>query len=111
MSWTRWKQFPNPRKFGELRAPFGPGVYELRRKSNKKLVLFGISANCAKRMTSLLPSNKGGSGGRNNIAKRNYVDRNLSDIEYRTCPTKTKADAKAIEDRMKSRKHLYSFKT
>ena len=69
-------------------------------------------------MTSLLPSPLG-SGGRNNTAKRAYVKRHLKDIEYRTVATKTREEAKRIEDTLKAEhraliaagKKGYSFPT
>jgi len=109
---TKYRPFPNPLKGDYLNAPFGPGLYDLRRISTKKPVLFGIGANCAKRMTSILPSEKGGSGSRNNDRKRNYVARHRNDIEYRTMAFKTKQDAADFEREIKQTKgHLYTFDT
>jgi hypothetical protein len=109
---TQYRPFPNPRKAEYLHAPFGPGLYDLRRVSTKKPVLFGIGGNCAKRMTSLLPSDKGGSGSRNNSRKRNYVARHRNDIEYRTCALRTKEEAAELERTIKRELgHLYTFNT
>ena len=52
--------FRDPGSFGELSAPFGPGVYELRNRKTGELVLFGMSKNVAYRMSSLLPQPDGG---------------------------------------------------
>ncbi len=100
MAFSKWRPFPDPRNCDTLTAPFGPGVYELCDARDNRLILVGIGKNCAKRMTSLLPSKRGGCGTRNNSAKRNYIARHLKHIEYRTRATKTRADARQIEKRM-----------
>jgi hypothetical protein len=111
MNWSPWRPFPDPRKHGVLHAPLGPGVYDLRRASTKKPVLFGIGGRCALRMSSLLPKPHG-AGTRNNEAKRKYVLKHLADIEYRTKPTKTRAEAAAIEREIKRTEgHLYIYNT
>jgi hypothetical protein len=60
-------------------------------------------------MSSLLPAPLG-CGGRNNSDKRAYLRRQLRNIEYRTRPCATRAEAATIE-----RKHLstksYRFNT
>ena len=98
-SWTDWAPFPDPRRKDYIRAPFGPGVYELRRVDTKELVLRGQGRNCAYRMTSLLPTPLG-QGTRKNNDKRNYVFANLEQIEYRSCPCEIEADAKRLEARL-----------
>jgi len=97
--WTEWVPFPDPRRLGLIRAPFGPGIYELRRADTKEPVLRGQGGNCASRMSSLLPRPLG-TGTRNNEAKRAYVLANLPLIEYRTCACASKEDAKALERRL-----------
>ncbi|MCB9838937.1 MAG: hypothetical protein H6813_06320 [Phycisphaeraceae bacterium] len=109
-TWSPWRPFPNPYKGGVLTAPFGAGLYELRRRSTRRLVLIGISDHVAHRMTSLLPSNKGGRGTRNNSRKRAYVARHRNDIEYRTAPTRTRAEAQSIETHRR-RELDYAFGT
>ncbi|MFG0299099.1 MAG: hypothetical protein ACF8K1_05805, partial [Phycisphaerales bacterium JB047] len=62
-------------------------------------------------MTSLLPQPLG-TGTRNNNRKREYLLRHLRDIEYRTCPCKTRNEAADIEREIKcARGHLYTFNT
>lgn len=98
--WTPWLPFPDPRKGGFLSAPFGPGVYELRHRYSRKLILVGRGKNCALRMTSLLPPPLGG-GTRNNDAKRAYVKEHLPQIEYRTVALSA-GDAVRIEGQLRS---------
>jgi len=100
--WTRWYPFPDPRHGGILHAPFGLGVYEVRRQSTKRGVLFGIGNHVASRMTSLLPKPHG-KGTRNNAAKRRYCLRHMADLEYRTRPCATRAEALAIERELRAR--------
>lgn len=100
MAFSQWRPFPDPRKGEYLTAPFGPGVYELRNAKTGKHILVGIGKNCAHRMTSLLPADKGGCGTRNNTAKRDYLARHLKHIEYRTQATPTREEAMRIEKQM-----------
>tara|TARA_R110002111_G_scaffold10415_1_gene33612 strand:+ start:42908 stop:43264 length:357 start_codon:yes stop_codon:yes gene_type:complete len=99
-NWSKYHPFPDPRKQGILQAPLGPGVYDLRRISTKKPVLFGIGGRCANRMCSLLPKPYG-VGIRNNNAKRDYVLEHIDDIEYRTCACNTRQEAADIEREIK----------
>lgn len=105
--WSEWRSFPDPGKGGVLIAPIGAGVYELRNKDTKALVLCGISKHTAKRMTSLLPQGVG-SGTRKNSKKRCYVWENLQSIEYRTLATTTQDEALSTERHLlASRNYIY----
>lgn len=95
-SWSDWAVFPDPRLKQYLTAPFGAGVYELRRSDTKELVLRGMGRNCAYRMASLLPDPLG-QGTRRNTDKRAYVLKHLGFIEYRTYPCATELEAKNLE--------------
>lgn len=108
-NWSRWLKFPDPRFGGYLNAPFGPGVYQLRNTNTNELVLFGRGKNLAYRMSSLLPNPLGG-GTRKNEEKKEYVFRNLKDIEYRTKACSTKEDA-VSEERLLRSKYIYVFST
>lgn len=94
--WTEWAPFPDPNRCGFIYAPFGPGVYELRRKDTGALVLRGKGRNCAYRMASLLPYPLG-QGTRHNVDKRNYILKDIDEIEYRCCACKTESEACAVE--------------
>lgn len=95
-TWTPWRPFPDPRTRGILRAPLGPGVYELRNRATGQLLICGVGSHCAARMSSLLPEPLG-CGSRNNSAKRAYLRRQLRNIEYRTLPCQSRAEAAAVE--------------
>ena len=50
----------------------------------------------------------GGTGTRNNTAKRDYVAEHLADVEYRTCARATKADAQRLESQLlRTRKYIF----
>lgn len=108
--WSKWRPFPDPRKFGYLCVPFGPGVYELRRKNGTVYVLFGQSKNVAARMCSLLPRPLG-YGTRSNKAKRKYVLKHILDIEYRTMACDSEKTAKVQEKKLKNGSSKYRFPT
>ena len=99
--WTEWEAFPDPRSGGFIHAPYGPGVYEVRRGDTKQLVLRGKGKHCAKRITSLLPTPLG-SGTRNNDDKRQYMLEHIRNLEYRTCACKTDALAAQLETNRKN---------
>jgi len=125
-TWTKWETFPNPfsnsyhnfKQFGSLRLifrdlvlkkPQSPGVYQLRNKKTKEFVLFGEGKILFDRMGSLLPREAGGRGNRNNFEKREYVKKNLNNIEFRIHYTETKKEAKKIDNFFKSLKiHIYN---
>jgi len=106
--WSEWRPFPDPRVGGVLVAPFGPGVYDLRRRSTQEPILFGIGGHTASRMTSLLPEPLG-KGTRNNEDKRRYLVEHLADIEYRTLACTTRNEAAEVERKLP--KHTYQFRT
>jgi hypothetical protein len=108
--WSEWQGFPDPRKGGMLTAPFGAGCYELRDRSNGKLVLFGKGSSVAFRMISLLPK-PFGRGTRNNLAKRAHVFEHIADIEYRTLACATPQEAELCERKLKANKSGYIFGT
>ena len=109
-NWSKWMPFPDPRKNGYLYAPFGAGVYELRRRSTGGKVLFGKGGNLAFRMSSLLPKPYG-CGTRGNRKKQEYVLKYIDDLEYRTFSCGTKDEANIEEERLRKNKDDYYIKT
>ena len=100
VKWSRWAPFPDPRQRGILRAPIGPGVYELRRRDTRERVLVGSGKVVAYRMSSLLPAPLG-QGTRRSSRKRAYVLQNLAVLDYRCCPCSTRKDASMLERRLR----------
>lgn len=108
MKWSNWEKFPDPGMADYLSAPFGMGIYQLRNKKTKELVLFGSGKNLAYRMTSLLPK-PFGCGTRNNQQKRNYVLKHLENIEYRTMPFLCKNEMRQFENKIKlDNNHIFN---
>lgn len=108
--WSHWSDFPDPRKKDLVSAPLGPGCYELRRRDNGQLVLYGVGGHVAQRLTSLLPTPYG-CGTRNNNGKREYVFLHLENIEYRTLACLTYEEAKVSEKKLRVNKDKYLFST
>lgn len=108
--WSEWMPFPDPRKKELLHAPFGAGCYELRHRSDGRLILFGHGGNCAYRMSSLLPCPPG-CGSRSNDRKREYVLSNLVDVEYRTLACADVEDAKECERKLMQNRKAYILGT
>jgi len=108
--WTEWRNFPDPRRCENLVAPIGAGCYQLRRKDDGKLVLFGMSGHVALRMTSLLPKPYG-RGTRDNYRERDYVLSNIDNLEYRTIACSTRKGAQDCERRLRANKSDYEFES
>ena len=107
-NWSKWMPFPDPRNNGYLYAPFGAGVYELRRRSTGRKVLFGKGGNLVFRMSSLLPKPYG-CGTRRNQEKQKYVLKYIDDLEYRTLSSCTEEEANTVERKLKKIKNNYLF--
>lgn len=107
-NWSSWTPLPPPQNCREIKGPEGPGVYQIRNKVTQQFILFGIGVECRKRMKSLFPEPYG-TGKRNNSNKREYVLTNWQVLEYRTLSTRTREEAKLIEDGIKAQNiHLYN---
>ena len=44
--WSDWRDFPDPRSFGILVAPFGPGVYEMRNEGASSIAAAVATSHC-----------------------------------------------------------------
>ena len=100
--WTEWKRYPRASRGEQLEAPIGPGIYEVRYASSGALFSFGAVDNLAHAL-SLLP-----------VAPKSLAkwfgrreNSELPDLEYRTCATSSKADAKIAAERMIGRRDTY----
>ncbi|WP_289023023.1 hypothetical protein [uncultured Salegentibacter sp.] len=106
--WTLWKPLPAPEVCRSIEGPEGPGVYQIRHSATNEYVQFGIGKACRKRMKSLFPKPYG-VGTRNNEGKRNYILKNWQQLEYRTLSTRTREEAKEIENQIKALQiHLFN---
>ena len=100
--WSDWKRFPRAQRGENIEAPICPGIYEIRVSSTGALFRFGVSENIAHTL-SALPAKPG--------LLRTWLSRGdrslMLDLEYRTCATTTKAEAKAAAEGMIGRRDVY----
>jgi hypothetical protein len=81
-SWGLWKPFPNHASGGNIEAPIGPGVYEVRHADTGELIAFGSAGSVARELSKLMP--KPATGLRSLFAGKTPAHRS-EDLEYRTC--------------------------
>jgi hypothetical protein len=97
--WSEWKRYPRAGKGENIEAPISPGIYEVRFAGSGALHSFGAVDNVAQALSLLPVSSKSWFGRREPQA--------LPDLEYRTCATSSKADAKTAAERMIGRRETY----
>jgi hypothetical protein len=100
--WTEWKRYPRASRGEPLEAPICPGIYEVRYTSTGGLFSFGAVDNLAQALASLPVAPRSLTSW---FGRRENTD--LPDLEYRTCATSTKADAKIAAERMIGRRETY----
>jgi hypothetical protein len=83
-TWSEWKRYPRPGRGENIEAPISPGIYEVRYAATGALHSFGAKSWFGRRGSAEVP-----------------------DLEYRTCATSSKADAKAAAERMIGRRETY----
>ena len=98
-TWSEWKRYPRAGRGENIEAPITPGIYEVRYAATGALHSFGAVDNVAQAL-SLLPVGTKSWFGRREAAAP-------ADLEYRTCATSSKADAKAAAERMIGRRETY----
>ena len=97
-TWSEWKRYPRAGRDDNIEAPITPGIYEVRHAGTGALHSFGAVDNVAQALSQLPSAPNHGS----DVA--NFA---MPDLEYRTCATSTKADAKAAAERMIGRRETY----
>jgi len=97
--WSEWKRYPRASRGENIEAPISPGIYEVRVAGSGALHSFGAVDNVAQALSQLAVASKSWFGRREPV--------NLPDLEYRTCATSSKADAKAAAERMIGRRETY----
>jgi hypothetical protein len=97
--WSDWKRYPRAGRGENIEAPISPGIYEVRFAGTGALHSFDAVDNVAQAL-SLLPVASKSWFGRRGAVK-------LPELEYRTCATSSKADAKAAAERMIGRRETY----
>ena len=98
-TWSEWKRYPWAGRGENIEAPISPGIYEVRYAGTVALHSFGAVDNVAQALALLSVGSKSWFGRREAAT--------LPDLEYRTCATTTKADAKAAAERMIGRRETY----
>lgn len=98
-TWSEWKRYPRAERGENIEAPISPGIYEVRYAGTGALHSFGAVENVASALAMLTAGSKSWFGRRETTA--------TPDLEYRTCATSTKADAKAAAERMIGRRETY----
>ena len=98
-TWSEWKRYPRAGRGGNIEAPISPGIYEVRYAGTGALHSFDAVDNVAQALAQLPVGSKSWFG------RREAAD--VPDLEYRTCATTTKADAKAAAERMIGRRETY----
>jgi hypothetical protein len=98
-TWSEWKRYPRPGRGENIEAPIMPGIYEVRYAASGALHSFGAVDNVAQALALL------SIGGKSWFGRRGPSE--VPDLEYRTCATSTKADAKAAAERMIGRRETY----
>ena len=98
-TWSEWKRYTRAGRGENIEAPISPGIYEVRYAGTGALHSFGAVDNVAQALSMLQVTAKSWFG-RREPAK-------VPDLEYRTCATSTKADAKTAAERMIGRREAY----
>ena len=98
-TWSEWKRYPRAGRGECIEAPISPGIYEVRFAGTGALHSFGAVDNVAQALAMLPIGVKTWFGRRDATTS--------PDLEYRTCATSTKADAKAAAERMIGRREAY----
>jgi hypothetical protein len=97
-TWSEWKRYPRAGRLENIEAPITPGIYEVRHAGTGALHSFGAVDNVAQALSQLAVGSKSWFGRRTEI---------VPELEYRTCATTSKADAKAAAERMIGRREAY----
>jgi len=99
-TWSEWKRYPRAGRGENIEAPISPGIYEVRYAGTGALHSFDAVDNVAQALALLQVGSKSWFGRREAAAA-------VPDLEYRTCASSTKADAKAAAERMIGRRETY----
>jgi hypothetical protein len=97
-SWNSWKRFPSVQNGDNVEAPMGPGVYEVRHTLTGRVMAFGHAANVANALSEL--KFDAGIGPLGRLFGRKPPPSRVSDLEYRTCATASRAEAKTAAHRL-----------
>jgi hypothetical protein len=97
-TWSSWKRFPDAQSGGNVEAPIGPGVYEVRHTMTGRVVAFGHAGNVANALADLKLD--GGAGTFSRLFRKQPLVSRVADLEYRTCAAASRAEAKTAAQRL-----------
>ena len=97
-SWSSWARFPDVDSGCALKAPTGPGVYEVRHTVSGRTVAFGWTGNVARALSQLKARGVAGVFAR--LFGKAALVRRLADLEYRTCASSSRSEARAAASRL-----------
>ena len=98
-TWSEWKRFPDVQRGDEMRAPIGPGIYEVRHILSGRVVSFGSAANLAQAL-SRLRFNVGIGSNFVQLFRRRPSTPRILDLEYRTCTAGSRKEARITARRL-----------
>ncbi len=103
-SWTTWKRFPDSHSGGLVEAPIGPGVYEVRHVDTGEWIAFGHAGSVANAIGELKINGNAGLW-----AKLFHRSASIpvNELEYRTCATASRSEAKTAASRLKGLRAQY----
>ncbi|QUS37463.1 hypothetical protein RPMA_00180 [Tardiphaga alba] len=101
-NWTDWKHYPRALRGETIEASIGPGLLEVRVAQTGSLFAFEATDNLAQALAKISAPPKSFISwfGRRDAAM-------LPELEYRTFPTATRANAKIAFARMIDRRETY----
>lgn len=99
--WSDWKTYPDAARGDSIEAPIGPGLYEVRHVSSGAVFAFGATDNVALDLARLSQRKRGFFW----LPRR--TEESLPTLEYRTCATSTKAQARAAANHMLGRREAF----
>ncbi len=99
--WSDWKTYPDAARGDSIKAPIGPGLYEVRHVSTGAVFAFGAADNVALDLVRLSQRKRGF------LWLTLRAEEPLPDLEYRTCATSTKAEARAAANHMLGRREAF----
>ena len=103
-TWTSWKRFPDVHSGGFVEALLGPGVYEVRHVDTGEVIAFGHAGNVANAIGELKLNGNAGMFARLFHASASIP---VGELEYRTCATATKSEAKVAASRLSGLRQQY----
>lgn|SRR5512143_4095262 len=97
-TWSGWKRFPDVQAGGNVEAPIGPGVYEVRHTMTGRVIAFGHTGNVANALADLKLN--GGASAFTRLFRKEPLVSRVADLEYRTCAAGSRAEAKTTANRL-----------